>query len=155
MTGPVPRTIAAMALIAALLASLYAAQPAMAQDAFAEDDLRRMADGLRNGTISIDSASDECLTALEKHPIREDLQEVMAGFLEVPEGIAGEAFCRALMRGIKSGDVSVDRVAQMIEGGRNPAPNPAGALEFGRLLRAVYFSHVVTTTASAEGRRPQ
>lgn len=154
MRGALARDLVA-ALAIALPALSWSPAPALAQQDFTADDLQRMADGLRNGTVSVDFASDECQSALGEHPIRGDLQEIMAGFLDVPEGIAGEAFCRALMTGIKAGDVSVDRVAQMIAEGRDPASDPAGALEFGRILRALYFSHIVTSTVSAEGNKPQ
>src|SRR3546814_5828774 len=70
----------------------------------------------------------------------------MAGFLEVPEDCALTAFCRALARAIKAGDVSADGIVLVSRDGRDPAT----ALEIGSILRAVYFSHVVTTTASAE-----
>lgn len=150
MTVLVPRTITAAALAVALLASVSAAQPARAQDAFAEDDIRLMVDSLRNGTISVPAAADDCRRALDEESSAPEMREVFAGFLEVPADYGLAAFCRALAQAIKDGKVSAD---SMVLVGRNGG-DAATALEVGRLMRAVYFSHVVTTTASAEGQRP-
>lgn len=145
------RTIAATALAAALMASVSAVQSARAEDAFAEDDIRRMADDLRNGTISVSAAADECRRGLDEEPDAQEMREVFAAFLEVPEDYGLAAFCRALAQAIKDGELTAEGMVLVSRDGRDAAT----ALEVGRLLRAVYFSHVVTTTASAEGRRPQ
>lgn len=139
------------ALAIALPAFCWLASPSPAQQEFDEDALRRMADGLRDGTISIDIASDECRRHFEGQPSGDGFDQAMAGFLEVPEDIAVAAFCRSLVKSIKAGDLSADGLALV---NRN-ANDSATAFEVGRLLRAIYFSHVVTTTASAEGRKPQ
>lgn len=149
MTFPVPRTIAGMALAAALLSSPAAVQPAMAQNPFAEDDIRRIVEGLRDGTYSVRYASDECQRGFGKDPAVQDLREVMSTFLEVPEDLAVAAFCGALAQAIKDGEITADGMLLVSRNGRDAA----SALEIGRILRAVYFSHVVTTTASAEGGR--
>lgn len=148
MRWPSARDLAA-ALTVASLACLAA--PSLAQPAFVEDDIRRMVDGLRDGTLSVTFASDECRRGLEEDPDGSDIKEVMAAFLEVPEDFGLAAFCRALAQAIKAGDVSADAMVLVSRDGRDPAT----ALEIGSILRAVYFSHVVTTTASAEGRKPQ
>ena len=144
-------------LVAALAIALptlcWLASPSLAQQTFNTDDLRRMAAGLRNGTLSDSLVSDECRRVLEGHPRGQSIEEAMAGFLDVPEDIAAAAFCRALVQGIKADDLSVDEIALLIQEGSDPASDPASALAFGRLLRALYFSHVVTV--SAEGGTPQ
>ena len=127
------------------------APPSLAQAPFAEDDVRRMVDGLRDGTLSAAYVSDECRRSLEDDPAGKDLEQGMATFLEVPEDLALSAFCRALVQAIKAGELSADGLALVSRDGRDPAT----ALEIGRILRAVYFSHVVTTTASAEGSKPR
>lgn len=127
------------------------AAPSLAQSSFVEGDIRRMVEGLRDGTVSVAFASDECRRGLEEDPGGKEIKEVMAGFLEVPEDFGLAAFCRALVQAIKAGDVSADGMVLVSRDGRDPAT----ALEVGSILRAVYFSHVVTTTASAEGRKPQ
>lgn len=147
----VPRRMAAMALAAALATSVSAAQPARAQDAFAEDDIRRMADGLRSGTLSVSVAADECRRGLDAESSAQEMREVFAAFLEVPEDYGLAAFCRALAQAIKDGEITAEGMVLVGRAGDDAAT----ALEVGRLLRAVYFSHVITTTASAEGRRPQ
>lgn len=137
---------------AAFVAALAVlAPPSLAQAPFAEDDIRRMVEGLRDGTLSVAFASDECRRSLEDDPAGKDLEEVMATFLEVPEDLALAAFCRALMQAIKSGELAADGLVLVTRDGRDPAT----ALQIGRLLRATYFSHVVTTTASAEGSEPR
>lgn len=147
----VPRTMATMALAVVLTTSASAAQPASAQDVFAEDDVRRMADGLRNGTISVSVAAEECSRGLDEESSAQEMREVFAAFLEVPETYGLAAFCRALAQAIKDGEITAEDMVLVSRDGNDAAT----ALEVGRLLRAVYFSHVVTTTASAEGRRPQ
>lgn len=151
MTLPVPRKTAGIALAAALLSSLAAAPPTNAQDAFAEDDIRRMADGLRNGTLPVAVAADECRRGLDADPTAPDLREAFATFLEVPEDYGLAAFCRALAQAMKDGKITAEGMVLVSRDGSDAAT----ALEVGRILRAVYFSHVVTTTASAEGRRLQ
>jgi hypothetical protein len=147
MRWPSARDLVAALTVASLA---WLAAPSLAQPAF-EDDIRSMVDGLRDGTLSIAFASDECRRGLEEDPAGNDIEEVMAGFLEVPEDFGLAAFCRALVRAIKAGDVSADGMVLVSRDGRDPAT----ALEIGSILRAVYFSHVVTTTASAEGRKPR
>ena len=148
MRWPSARGLAAALTIASL--PLLAA-PSLAQSSFVEDDIRRMVEGVRDGTLSVAFASDECRRGLEEDPGGKEIKEVMAGFLEVPEDFGLAAFCRALVQAIKAGDVSADAMVLVSRDGRDPAT----ALEVGGILRAVYFSHVVTTTASAEGRKPQ
>jgi hypothetical protein len=127
------------------------APPSLAQAPFTEDDMRRMVDGLRDGTLSVAYASGECRRSLEDDPAGKGLEQVMATFLEVPEDLALSAFCRALVQAIKAGELSADGLMLVSRDGRDPAT----ALEIGRILRATYFSHVVTTTASAEGSKPR
>ena len=150
MRWPLARDLVA-ALAVASLSLAWLATPSLAQTPLVEDDIRRMVDGLHDGTLSITYASDECRRSLEEDPGGKDIMEVMAGFLEVPEDFAPAAFCRALAQAIKVGDVSADSLVIVSREGRDPAT----ALEIGRILRAVYFSHVVTTTASAEEGKPQ
>lgn len=151
MTFSVPRTIAGMALAAALMVSLFAAQPVRSQDAFAEEDIHRMVDSLRNGSISVPAVADECRRGLEEDPSAQMIQQFFRAFLEVPESYGLSAFCRAITLAVKDGKVTAEGIALV---GRNGG-DAVTALEIGRLMRAVYFSHVVTTTASAEGQRPQ
>lgn len=151
MKIPVPRTIAVTALAAVLMASVSAAQPVTIQDAFADEDIHRMVDSLRKGTISVQAAADECRRGLEEDPSAQMMQEFFQAFLEVPENYGLAAFCRAITLAVKDGKVTAEGIALV---GRN-AGDAATALEVGRLMRAVYFSHIVTTTASAEGRLPQ
>src|SRR3546814_1012835 len=117
----------ARALVAAVtVASLpWLAAPSLAQPSFAEDDIRRMVEGLRDGTLSVTFASDECRRGLEEDPGGKDLKEAMAGFLEVPEDFALTAFCRALATAIKAGDVSAGGLVLV----RRDGPDPLDALE--------------------------
>jgi hypothetical protein len=151
MTFPMPRSIAGMALAVALVSSPTAVQPALAQNIFAEDDIRRMVEGLRNGTYSVRYASEECQRGFGDDPAVQDLREVMSTFLEVPEDLAVAAFCDALAQAVKDGEVTADGMVLVSRNRRDAA----SALEVGSILRAVYFSHVVTTTASAEEGQPR
>lgn len=151
MKVSVPQRLAATALAAALMASVSVAQPSRAQDALGEEDIQRMVDGLRNGTLSVSIAADECRRGLEAEPDAQAIREVFHAFLEVPESHSLVAFCRALALAIKDDKLTTKGLMLI----RHDVKDPAQALEFGRLMRAVYFSHIITTTASAEGQRLQ
>lgn len=140
------RYLAAAVLVAS---SAWFTTPSLAQSPLVEDEIRSMVDGLRDGTLSVAYASDECRRGLQEEPDAKDLEEVMGTFLEVPEELALAAFCRALAQAIKAGELSAEGLVLVSRDGRDPAT----ALEVGRILRAVYFAHVKTTTASAEGRK--
>lgn len=148
MKAPVPRRMATTALAAALMVSAFAAQPVRSQASFAEDNIRRMVDGLRSGTLSVSTAADECRRAMEAERDAQTIREVFHAFLEVPKSHSLAAFCRALALAIKDGKLTAEGLTR-VDG---DIDDHAKALETGRLFRAVFFSHIVTTTASAEGQ---
>jgi hypothetical protein len=75
----------------------------------------------------------------------------MSTFLVVPEELALAATCQAIMRAVKADEIPVEALVVFSRG----ELNSAGLFEIGRILRAVYFSHRLTTTASVVGQAAQ
>ena len=131
-------------------ALLQAPAPAAAQSGFEDAELEKLVDGLRNGTLPPSLAGEDCRAYLQA---RDDdgLDEVMSGYLEVPEQLGHAAFCASLVDAIRSGTVTLESL-QIIAGQRDDA---AMFFEVGHLLRAIYFSHRATTTAATTAEVPQ
>lgn len=140
------RLSAFASVVLAAVVLLQGSPPAAAQQGFDEQEIRTLVEGLRAGTISASFASEECRAHLQESEGK-DLAEVMAGYLEVPEDLALAAFCASLVQAIKSGTATLEGLLIIAR----QRDDPATFLEVGRLLRAIYFSHHMTTTASAEG----
>jgi hypothetical protein len=130
----------------AAAAMAQAPAPALAQQVSDEQDMRDLYDGLRNGTLPPAFVSEECRKYLADSEEDEGLDEFLAGYLEVPVELGEAAFCASLVQAIKDGAVPLETLA-VIARERHDA---AMYREVGRLLRAVYFTHRSTTTASAE-----
>lgn len=137
--------LAALALAALLL------QPAEAQSDLDAAEIRLLVEGLQNGTLSFSYASAECARGLAEEADEENMRQVMATYLDVPDEIALAAFCDGMMRAIVAGDLGVDSLLAV-----NREKVDATMLrEFGRILRVVYFAHRRSTSISAEARAPQ
>jgi hypothetical protein len=143
------RAIAAGLAVLALAALLL--QPARAQSDLDAAAIRLLVEGLQNGTLSFSHASAECTRGLAEETDNENVRQVMATYLDVPDSIALSAFCDGLMRAIVSKDLGVDSLLAV----NRKEPDATMLREFGRILRAVYFAHRRTTSVSAEARVPQ
>jgi hypothetical protein len=136
--------------VAALLVT-QTATPTAAQPSFDEKDIVRLVEGLRNGTMRPSFVSKECTQGMADTPDGEQLREVMATYLEVPDALALSAFCEALVQGIKTRDLTTEGLLLVSRQGKDAAT----FLEVGHFLRVIYFSHRLTTSVSLEGEALQ
>lgn len=132
--------------VAGLLA--VAALPAPAAAQVPEAEIRALTEGLQNGTLPLSLASEQCREDLAKGEDAQAIAEVMSTYLEVPEELALAATCQAIMRAIKANEVTADALLLFAQ----DELDAAGLFEAGRVMRAIYFSHRLTTTASASGQ---
>ncbi|MPZ11116.1 MAG: hypothetical protein GEU89_13040 [Kiloniellaceae bacterium] len=139
-------------LIAAMLLALFALPAAAAAQAFQdEEEFRVLAEGLRNGTIPLSVASEQCRQEIAAGEGPEEIVQFMSTFLVVPEKLALAATCQAIMRAVKADEIPVEALVVFSRG----ELDSVGLFEIGRILRAVYFSHRLTTTASVVGQAAQ
>ena len=145
-----PKTLT---LLSALAVALWVtqAEPASAQQSFSETEIRELFESLQNGTLRPSYASKECHLQLKSDPEGDPTREFMATFLEVPPEYALSAFCDALVLAIKTGDVTLEGL-MLLAGQSNDA---AMLLEAGRVLRAIFYLHRRTSTASLDRVAPQ
>lgn len=137
--------LSAWVLVLGALLAATAPPPGAAQPATEEEELRAFVEGLQNGTLPSALAIRECERDLAAADDAEDVRQFMAGYLDVPDDFALGAFCAALVRAIRNGELSAATVATI---GREQM-DAEFFFEFGRILRASHFSHHLTTTASA------
>jgi len=137
-----------MALAAALLSSLAAVPPAMAQQGPSEKEVRAFAEAVQDGSLSASQAHATCTQQFESDPSAKDVREVMSTFLEVSEADAISALCEALVRAIKADALTADELADTV---RKSDEADLG-VKVGRLLRTIYFSHTSVAAATVEGR---
>lgn len=132
--------------LGAMVLVLWATQPTpvAATQPFVESEIRTLFEGLQNGTLQPSFASTQCHLGLRDDPQGDDLREIMAGYLEVPPETALPAFCDALVMVIRSRAITLESFLTIVR----DRGDAASFLEVGRLLRAVYFSHLRTSTAS-------
>src|SRR3546814_4520026 len=100
-----------------------------------------------NGTMPSGLAGEECRRGMAATEDAEQLAQVFSAYLDVPEEAALGATCQALVRAIKAGDVSLDTLLLFTQ----PVTDSGELFEAGRLLRAIFLAHRLTTSASAEG----
>lgn len=131
---------------AGLLAVAALPAPAVAQAPEAE--IRALTEGLQNGTIPLSLASEQCRQEIAAGEGPEEIAQFMSTFLVVPEELALAATCQAIMRAVKANEVTADALLIFAQ----DETDAAGLLEAGRVMRAIYFSHRLTTTASASGQ---
>jgi hypothetical protein len=146
-----PRHLAGSLIVAMLLAVSLPPAPATAQAFQDEENMQALADGLRNGTIPLSVASEQCRQEVAAGEGPEDIAQFMSTYLVVPEELALAAACQAIMRAIKADEISVDALVVFSRG----ELDSAGLFEIGRILRTVFFAHRLTTTASAAGEAAQ
>ena len=127
------------------------AEPAVGQEWFSTTDITRLVEGLKNGTLSPAYVSSECERDVVQGPEGENLRQVISTYLEVPEPLAQGAFCRALVQAIRDGELTTEGLVKVAR----QKIDADTFLEVGRILRAVYFAHRRTTTASLEGQELQ
>lgn len=132
---PTSACVSALALALGLLVA-GGPSPAAAQVAD-EDAFRSFVEGLRDGTLPPALAVRECQRELAAQEDSDSVRQMMAGYLEVPERLALEAFCQSLVRAVEAGDVTAETAIVL---GRNRL-DADFYQAFGRLLRAVHFSH--------------
>src|SRR3546814_15383222 len=131
-----------------MLFALFALPAAGAAQAFQdEEEIRALAEGLRNGTIPLSIASEQCRQGIAAGEDPEEIAQFMSTFLVVPEELALAATCQAMMRAVKADEITVDALALFSDG----QLDSAGLLEMGRLMRALQFTHRLQTPASAAG----
>lgn len=135
-------------LLGAMAVVLWATQPTLlaAQESLEESEIRDLVEGLQNGTLQPSFASEQCHLGLQDDPQGDDLREFVSGYLEVPPETALPAFCDALVQVIKARTITLESLLTVVR----QQGEAAGFLEVGRLLRAVYFSHLRASTASLE-----
>lgn len=126
------------------------AQPALAQSGFGEDDIAKLVDGLKDGTLPAGLASAECQIGFEDEADYDDeVREFMAAFLEVPDDLALKAFCDAMIRSIMEGNLTKEALILVSQGEEDRET----AFEVGRFIRVVYFAHDRATLIAAPGTR--
>lgn len=126
------------------VAALWLTQTAVAAgEAQPEEEMLGAVEGLRNGTLAPEDVNTACLASISASGDEHSYREVMAPFLEVPDDKAVPALCQALVRAISAETVSEETLRQIL----NPRDKDAEALEVGRLMRAVYFSHRRSATS--------
>src|SRR3546814_9241813 len=86
-------------------------------------------------------AGEECRRGMAATEDAEQLAQVFSAYLDVPEEAALGATCQALVRAIKAGDVSLDTLLLFTQ----PVTDSGELFEAGRLLRAIFFAHRLTT----------
>ncbi|MGF1628322.1 MAG: hypothetical protein ACFCUT_02525 [Kiloniellaceae bacterium] len=145
-----PRCFACAIAVMAAMALAHMPAPLAAQQPLVEDEVLSFVEGLQNGTLPPALASEDCRRQMEQDPGIADFLQVMATYLEVPEAMALSAFCTALVRAVRAGDLTAGGLAVVAR----QKMDAAMLLEVGRILRAVHFSHRLTTTASAAGDTP-
>jgi hypothetical protein len=133
-------------LLGAMAVVLWVTQPTpvAAEEPFEESEIRDLVEGLQNGTLRPSFASEQCQLGLRDNPQGEDLREITSGYLDVPPETALPAFCDALVRVIQSRTITLESLLTIVR----KQGEAAGFLEVGRLLRAIYFSHLRASTAS-------
>lgn len=97
-------------------------------------------------------ASQRCSGSLDLNFEGDDLRDVMATFLDVPADSALSAFCDALVVAIVDGRLTLSGLLQVA---RNQGSEDEALFEVGRLLRAIYFAHGPSPSASLEGGTAQ
>ena len=125
--------------------------PAAAEQPFAEAKIRELVEGLQNGTLPPYFVSEACRLEMQSDPKGEDLREIMTTYLEVPPELALSAFCDALVAIVRSGDVTLEGLLRIARNEKDAAMG----LEVGRFLRAIFYAHRRTSTASLEGATAQ
>ena len=135
----------ALAVVALAAFTQLPAQSA-AQDALSDGEVRRLAEGLQQGSLSPAYVSGECQRHVEGSEEHVDLKQVMSTFLLVPETQAVAAFCDALVQAVKAGDLQGQTLAAL----PRITDDSALFLELGRVLRAVYFSHRIKLTGAGQ-----
>ena len=140
-----PQRLAYAFAVSAMALYIAAQAPADAQQIFAGQDIHKLVQDLRDGTLELSYASDQCRRDVMDDPDEQDIRQLMATFLDVPEDLSIQAFCTALVQALRDNELSEQTLLAV-----NHQIKDAGAfMEVGRLLRAVYFSHRLNTTASA------
>ncbi len=114
--------------------------------------MREVFDGLQSGALKPATASERCSGSLNTNPEGDNLRDVMATFLDVPADSALPAFCDALVIAIVDGRLTLDGLLQVAG---NQGSEDAAFFEVGKLLRAVYFAHEPSPTASLKGGTAQ
>ena len=125
--------------------------PAAAQQAFVEDELRELVEGLRNGTLRPSFVSRECELTIQDGADAEAVKHFIATYLQVPEALALSAICDAITLAIKDGEITVETL-MLVNQEDDDAPK---ATEIGRLLRIIYFRHRETSTAALDAEATQ
>lgn len=126
------------ALASVGLLALAGATPTLAaDDAFTTREMRQMVEHLRDGSITPADARASCLQALGAAGKSGDYREFISTFLDVSDDEALPALCRAVVNGITAGSLSEAQLMPAID----PTGDDSEVIEFGRLLRVLFFSH--------------
>lgn len=131
------RQEAAAVLTAVGLLVLGAGTPVLADDDAFTGEMREAVESLRDGSMTPAEASASCLGALEAGGKTRSYREFMSTFLNVPDDEAVAVLCRATVQGIADGSISEAQLGPALD----PTGDDGEAVEFGRLLRAIFFSH--------------
>ncbi|WP_420348501.1 hypothetical protein [Pelagibius sp.] len=129
-----------------------ASAPAYAANApLVEEELRRVFEDLRAGTLTPAEASAKCFVAMIEGDDAHSMREVLSTFLEVSEPTALPVFCNTLVAATEQGVLEPGDLDPIID----PRDEQAESYAIGRLLRVVYFLHNGLPTAPlSEGRTP-
>lgn len=133
------RAFARPLAIAVVLALAVGSDPAAAQVAD-EAAFRSFVEGVQNGTLPPALAERECQRELAGQEETDNVRQMMAGYLDVPEREALATFCASLVRAARAGEVTLETAGTL---GRHQM-DADFFQAFGRVLRAVHFAHDLT-----------